>query len=430
MKKFTIEKFPFLNISILMSRVSWSITLRWLAVSGYFLATVIAKYAFELQLPYTEIWVILGVLTVINIAYLLISKIIKKFSFFAEIFLQFHIIIDLIFLTALIHYSGGIENPVYLFYVFHGILSSIIFPGRTPIVIATLAVILFSTLLYLEYSGLLNHYCLFATDLHSNELLIYITLVVFTITVYVTMYICISLMYIFREIKRQVDRQNKQLIEADKQKSQFFRFTSHELKSPVVAIQSSIDGVLKNFAGQLDSRAEDLLKRASGRSAQMLDIIGELLELSKNRSRIVKDRELININELIRGSIDRNRVLLDNKKLHLDVNLSKDELMIYGHSDSFKDLFRNLFNNAVRYNKIKGSIKIVTEDLGESIRLVVEDTADPAEFRKNQSDFTTRNHGQADNQAHVPGFPDEQRTAEFTQYRNGEEQQGETPDEW
>jgi signal transduction histidine kinase len=344
-------------------------------VSGYFLATIVAKYAFNLQLPYSKIWLLLGILAIINVIYLLISKIFKEFSFLAEIvFLQFHIIIDLLFLTAIIHYSGGVENPVYLFYAFHVILSSIIFPGRTPIVIATLVVILFSSLLYMEYSGILPHYCIFSTDLHSNELLIYLTLVVFTITVYVTMYICMSFMYIFREVKRQIDIQNMQLIEADKQKSQFFRFTSHELKSPVVAIQSSIDGVLKNFSDQLDGKARDLLERASGRSAQMLDIIKELLELSKNRSRILKDREIIKINQLIQETIDQHKVLAEEKGLNLNLNLSDDDLNIYGHTDSFKDLFQNLFYNAIRYNIRGGTISISTEDMRDSIRLIIKDT--------------------------------------------------------
>ena len=375
MRTFSIEKFPFINLSILTSRISWSITLRWLAVAGYFIATLVAKYAFDLQLPYQEIWLILGVLTAINVVYLSISKIFKKFSFLAEIiFLQFHIIIDLIFLTALIHYSGGVENPVYLFYAFHVILSSIIFPGRTPIIIATLVVVLFSSLLYLEYNGILPHYSLFSKDLHSNELLIYITLVVFSITVYVTMYICMSFMYIFREGKRQIDRQNQQLIEADKQKSQFFRFTSHELKSPLIAIQSSIDGVLKNFANQMDERATDLLRRASNRSSQMLEIIRELLELSKNRSRMMKDRELIDINKLIRETIDQHKVLTEEKDINVDLNISEEELMIYGHPESFKELFQNLFTNAIRYNRENGHIKVVTEDLGGSIQLLVKDS--------------------------------------------------------
>ncbi len=375
MNKFSIENFPFLNISILLSRVSWSITLRWLAVSGYFLATLAAKYGFDLPLPYKEVWLILGLLAVINAIYLLISKIFKGFSFRVEIVsLQFHIIIDLIFLTALIHYSGGVENPIYLFYAFHVVLSSIIFPGRAPIVITTLVVILFSSLIYLEYKGILYHYCLFSTDLHYNQLLIYIVLVVFTITVYVTMYICMSFMYIFREVKRQIDRQNLQLIEADKQKSQFFRFTSHELKSPVVAIKSSVDGVIKNFSDQLDDRANDLLQRASRRSDQMLEIIRELLELSKNRSRAVRDREIIEINQLIPELIEQQEVQAEEKTINLEVDLSEEELLIYGHPDSFKEIFQNLFSNALRYTQKNGIIKIVTRDLGDKIELSIKDT--------------------------------------------------------
>jgi len=375
MHKFSIEHFPFLNLSILLSRVSWSITLRWLAVSGYFLATIVAKYAFNLQLPYNKIWLLLGILALINVIYLLISKIFKKFSFLAEIvFLQFHIIIDLIFLTAIIHYSGGVENPVYLFFVFHVILSSIIFHGRTPIVIATIVVLLFSSLLYVEYKGILPHYSIFFSNLHSNELFIYLTLVVFTITVYVTMYICISFMYIYREVKVQIDQQNQQLIEADKQKSQFFRFTSHELKSPVVAIQSSIDGVLKNFSDQLDSRAKDLLQRASSRSSQMLDIIRELLELSKIRSGAQTSVKKINLNHLIQETIDQHRIIAEEKNLKLNINLSQKDIIVYGSAESFKDLFQNLFNNAIRYNKNNGQINVSTENIGDYVKLVVKDT--------------------------------------------------------
>jgi len=375
MNKFSIENFPFLNVNILLSRVSWSITLRWFAVSGYFLATLGARYGFDLQLPYTKIWVTLGILTVINCIYLLISKLLKEFSFRAEIvFMQFHIIIDLLFLTVLIHYSGGVENPIYLFYAFHVVLSSIIFPGRAPILITTFVVILFSSLVYLEYIGSLYHYCIFSTDLYSNQLLICLILVVFTITVYVMMYICMSFMYIYRNVKRQIDHQNQQLIEADKQKSQFFRFTSHELKSPVVAIKSSVDGVIKNFSDQLDDRANDLLQRASRRSDQMLEIIRELLELSKNRSRAVKDRETIEINQLILELIRQQEVQAHEKSINLEIDLSNEDLRIYGHADSFKEIFLNIFTNAIRYTKENGIIKIVSRDLGDKFELSIEDS--------------------------------------------------------
>ena len=317
----------------------------------------------------------LGILTVVNSIYLVISKLFREFSFRAEIvFLQFHIIVDLFFLTALIHFSGGIENPIYLFYAFHVVLSSIIFPGRSPFIITTVIVILFSSLVYLEYNGILYHYCIFSTDLHSNNLLIYIILVVFTITVYVTMYICMSFMYIYREVKRQIDLQNQQLIKADKEKSQFFRFTSHELKSPVVAIKSSVDGVIKNFSDQMDDRATDLLQRASRRSDQMLEIIRELLELSKIRTQAVKNREIIEINQLILELIQQQEVQAQEKSINIEVNLSKEELLIYGHTDGFKEIFLNIFTNAIRYTKENGMIWIVSRDIGNKIELSIKDS--------------------------------------------------------
>jgi len=181
-------------------------------------------------------------------------------------------------------------------------------------------------------------------------------------------------MYIFRGVKRQIDHQNKQLIEADEQKSKFFRFTSHELKSPVVAIKSSIDGIIKNFSGQLDDRANDLLHRASKRSDQMLEIIRELLEISKNRSRAVKDREIIEINQLILGLIQQQEVQAHEKSIILEVNLSKEDLRIYGHEDSFKEIFLNIFTNAIRYTKENGIIKIVSKDLGNNIELSIKDS--------------------------------------------------------
>ncbi len=376
MNKFPIEQFPFLNLSILQSRVSWSITLRWLAVIGYFIATRVAKISFNIQLPYEIIWSILGALSLINLLYLLIFKLFKEFSFRAEIvFLQFHIIIDLIFLTFLIHYSGGIENPIYLFYAFHVVISSIIFPGRSPVIITTFVVLLFSSLVYLEYSGILFHYCIYQKDFHSNEFMMYIILTVFTITVYVTMYICMTFMYIFRNVKRQIDSQHQQLVESDMQKTKFYRFTSHELKSPIVAIKSSIDGVLKNYSGQLDGRAADLLERASARSVQMLEIIRELLELSKSRSGLTEKKgELVDLNKLILEIIEQYKVQADEKFIRIETNLSEKPSCIYGHVSNFNDCLLNLIMNAIRYTRENGLITITTENLRSEIQITVLDT--------------------------------------------------------
>ena len=376
MKKISIENFPFLNLSILSTRLSWSITLRWLIVAGFFLATLIADHLLTLAFPYEKIWAVLAALALTNALYLVIFKLYKHFSFQSEIrFLQIHIFIDLIFLTFLIHYAGGIENPIYLFYAFHVVLSSILFPGWRPIFVTTLVVILFSSLVYLEYTGIIYHYCIFKSDLHSDLYFVLIVLTVFTITVYVTMYICMSFMYIYRNIKRQMDIQNLQLVQADTKKTKFFRFTSHELKSPVVAIKSSIDSILKNYSGQLDVTVEDLLQRSSARAAQMLQIIRELLELSRNRVQLAeKEKPQIDINILISEIIEQERVRAEEKSIRVRENLSQVPLRLYMDPADFKEIFVNLFINAINYTRQGGTVTVTSGLTAGRVVFSIEDT--------------------------------------------------------
>lgn len=371
----SVDYFPFLDSRILHSRLSWSIRLRWLAVVGFFLASLAAKLTFELNIPFDKIWTALIILAIINLVYLISLKVFKEFSFTAELVIMFiHIAIDLFFLTLLIHYSGGIENPIYLFYIFHIVLSSIIFPRFIPFIFATFVVVLFSALVFLEYNGVIYHYSLFNVNIFNNPLALTLVLTVFVITIFVTEYICTTFMKIYRDSKRIIDQQNKQLIESDKQKSQFFRFASHELKAPIIAIKSSIDGILKTFSGRMDEKAVNLLTRASMRSAQMLAIIKELLELSKNRNLPVKtQRSAIAINAVIEYVIQQEKVLIEQKNIDIELHLNKQEIEILGLEEDIYTIFLNLINNAVRYSSENGKVKVDSFIEGSRIIVTVED---------------------------------------------------------
>ena len=356
----SFEWFPFLTSVILHQRIAWSIRLRFVAVIGFLSATLVSRYIFHIDVPYEILWSLLGILALINVIYIAVYMGLKKLTFQGElIVLHFHMIIDLIFLTLILHYSGGMENPVYLFYVFHVVLASIIFPGLIPMIFATFVVFLFGMLIYLEYSGLVAHYNLFDTTIYRNEIAIYVVMTVFIATVYVTAYICTTFMQIYRNIKHQIDVQNQQLIELDKQKTQFYRFTSHELKSPIVAVKTTIDGFIKNFGGQADPRGVNLLERASQRAGQMLDILRELLELSHDRSLIESGvMEQIDLNQVLTEVIQQEKSQADEKNISLEANLQARQAMIVGDVNDFKKIFTNLIANAINYTPAGGWIKV------------------------------------------------------------------------
>ncbi|MFC1604035.1 nitrogen regulation protein NR(II), partial [Planctomycetota bacterium] len=61
--------------------------------------------------------------------------------------------VDLIILTAVLHFSGGVLNPCYLFYIFHVIIAAIILPQRLSFFVGLTAILLFGLLEVNELYG-------------------------------------------------------------------------------------------------------------------------------------------------------------------------------------------------------------------------------------------------------------------------------------
>ncbi len=372
---FSFEWFPFLTKVILHYRISWSIRLRWIAVLGYLAATFFAKYSLTIKVPYDKIWMLLGVVALVNLGFFMMARLLKELSFVGElIILHIHIIFDLLMLTLILHYSGGIENPVYLFYVFHVVISSIIFPGLVPLAFATFVVLLFAGLIYFEYYGIIDHYCILSPGLHENPIAIILTLVVFVVTVYVSTYICSTFMQIYRRIKREIDLKNEALVELDRQKTNFFVFSSHELKSPIIAIKSSIDGIIKNYTGSLDERGMNILKRASLRADQMLQILKELLDLTRNRTgQTQRLGEIVDLNLILRDMIKQVSEEAKVKKVRLLVKLDKTPPLINADAQDFRKIFANLITNAIRYSHSDSEVHISSRRSGNTVEFRFED---------------------------------------------------------
>ena len=117
----------------LIGRLRWFVQLRWLAAFGVLCTVLGARYVFKFeQLHITPLLILVGCIAGLNMVYSIHltrsfpeseirdEKGLRK----AQLFAQAQIWADLVLLTLMIHFAGGVENPFSLFYVFHVILSS------------------------------------------------------------------------------------------------------------------------------------------------------------------------------------------------------------------------------------------------------------------------------------------------------------------
>jgi signal transduction histidine kinase len=306
-----------------------------------------------------------------------------------ESFVFIQIILDFLLLTGLIHYSGGIDNPFYFFYIFHIIIASTIFKKLIqPFLIAGAAVLMFSVMVFLEQIGFLENYSADSIPLETGDLIV--PLVVFYLTLFASSYLSITLIRRHRKVKDLIYEQNLALEKADHDKTQFFRFVSHELKRPIVATQSAVNVVLENKKEDLSVKAKDMLQRARNRTDQMLSIIKDLVDLSYDRSLLDHKPEKVIPSNYLYRFIEDQRLRAEEKELKIVTRIDEETGNLRLDKFMLEKVFSNLFSNAIQYTPEGGTITITGKWNRDSWSLKVKDTGigiDAGELNKIFNEF-------------------------------------------
>ncbi|MBA7485504.1 MAG: hypothetical protein GH158_06595 [Dehalococcoidia bacterium] len=169
--------------SALVVRIGVFVKMRWLAIAGVLIASLIATQAFHIQFSLVPIYIICAVMTVYNFLFLyqarhlnaeisdslpetlavplrhllIIPRATSPLLARARATGNVHIIVDLAALTVLLHYTGGIENPFIFYFVFHVILAGILLHYRVAYLVATWAILTVLLLVGLEYYEVIPH---------------------------------------------------------------------------------------------------------------------------------------------------------------------------------------------------------------------------------------------------------------------------------
>lgn len=146
----------------------------------------------------------------------------------------------------------------------------------------------------------------------------------------------------------------------------FIKDTTHELNTPVSTIMTNIELIDK------ESIKDKFLLKSINRidiGAKTISNIYDDLSYLILNNRVVSDNQDINLKELIEERVLYFSLLANMKKIEVITCLDADAVLYIDHKKISK-LIDNILSNAIKYNKIKGSIYI---DL-DANRLSIKDT--------------------------------------------------------
>ena len=145
----------------------------------------------------------------------------------------------------------------------------------------------------------------------------------------------------------------KPMREAIELLDRFIKDTTHELNTPVNAIMSNIEMI---DTSNLDEKLAKKIKRIDIGARTVSNLYQDLTYLTLAHKIISNDEE-INLQEVIEERIEYFSLFCDSKKLTVSFTC-KDNSTLHIDRKKITKLIDNLFSNAIKYNKVKGSIEI------------------------------------------------------------------------
>lgn len=361
----------------LLERVYWLIRLRWLAVIGVILTILFARYVLDFSLPVFRLYTVSFILAVYNLIFLGWLNFCKDNTKYINRIANSQISLDLLSLAALIHFSGGIENPFIFYFIFHMIIASILLSRRASFLQATFAVLLLCLLVSLECLDILPHYCLerfIINDQHNNIFYISGVLFVFVSTLYIAVYLATSISARLREREKSLKEANTLLNEKDRIKSEYVLRVSHDIKEHLSAIQSCVEPVALGITGSLNPQQSDLLQRANERTGKLLFFVRALLEITRIKlSRQIEMRSF-SLPKTVENALNFVASGAKSKNIRITCQIDKTIEEITGAEVYIEETIANILANSVKYTAPNGKIDISLVDKGNSVLIQIKDT--------------------------------------------------------
>jgi signal transduction histidine kinase len=165
-------------------------------------------------------------------------------------------------------------------------------------------------------------------------------------------------------------RREKKLMEEN-----FITLVSHQLRSPLVAIQQYFEVILAGMVAPLDEGVRDMLARARERMSGLLQLINDWLDLSRlSRVGLAGRMKPVALRPMLEKLLAFMRTAAAESGIVLSLKETRGSDLVWGDEQSLEQVFSNLISNAVKYNRPGGTVAVAVREEAAAVAVEVRDT--------------------------------------------------------
>jgi len=154
----------------------------------------------------------------------------------------------------------------------------------------------------------------------------------------------------------------------------FAAIVSHELKSPLGAVQQNLFVLADDLADKMTAEQKDKVSRLQGRISDLVTLINTWLRvISVDISKIREDFKPISIETVVIKSVESIATHAVRKDIEIKTEASMPLPLVSGNEGTLVEAVTNILNNAVKYSRVGGKINIVTTEDNNNTIITVTD---------------------------------------------------------
>lgn len=157
---------------------------------------------------------------------------------------------------------------------------------------------------------------------------------------------------------KTMERELKRLNRIENYRKEFIGDISHELKTPIFAIQGFIETLLN---GAIDDREvnRQFLKKAMRNVNRLTYLTKDLMEISKLETGELKSEvQDIYLRDVARDVVENLQYKAKKEKVTLQMGEFQKNTMVSADRNQIKQVLINLIENAIKYNRPGGSVNV------------------------------------------------------------------------
>jgi len=368
----------------LVTRAYWMVSHRWMAILSVAVITWLSANLIEININERALYLLDIFLIVENLIALWLLQITRRKyrlnpTLPTRLIIHFQISCDLIILTGILYFTGGIENPFFFIYIFHMVISSVLLSRSGAFIQTTFALTLFGLLVFLDLNEIIPHHCLCIEGLPNHQLyndMYYVarTYGVFAFVCYILVYLTTSMGHRLRNQEDKLTEAITQLNRKDEIKNQYVLRITHDTKSHLAAIQTSLSVLTDGVFGKLEGKQQEFLNRAFKRTETLVNFLRNLLHLTMLRLSNEIDKQEFSFREIAEQTINEFSELAKSKEQSFNIEIDDEVDHYTGNKLSFVEVFENLISNAIKYSTGKGTIEVKISEQPHEIKIEVADS--------------------------------------------------------